>query len=75
MELEAAFYIFAIVFMSIVLILLVALTVAVLVIRSKILAIERQVEAKIERISTVVAKGRTVLRILSRTKNAVRSQR
>lgn len=55
--LETAFYIYSIVFMSIILIVLIALVAAVFMIRSKIISIERQIQEKIDQATGIAAKG------------------
>lgn len=55
-DLEMAFYIIGIVFMSLMLILLIALVIAVFVIRSKVIAIQRQIEHKIDTVTGIAAK-------------------
>lgn len=55
--LEQAFYIFAIVFMSLMLILVTALVVTVFVIRSKIMKIQRQIEDRIDSVTDLASKG------------------
>jgi hypothetical protein len=57
MDLETAFYIIGIVFMSVMLLLVITLLVAVLVIRSKITAINRHIEEKVEFVSNLFDKG------------------
>lgn len=55
--LETAFYIYSIVFMSIILIVLIALVVAVFVIRAKVISIERQIQEKIDQATDLAARG------------------
>jgi predicted Holliday junction resolvase-like endonuclease len=55
--LQEAFYIIGIVFMSLMLILVLVLITAVFVIRAKIVNIERQVQARIEEVTNIAAKG------------------
>jgi Na+-transporting methylmalonyl-CoA/oxaloacetate decarboxylase gamma subunit len=55
--LQEAFYIIAIVFMGVIFIILIALVVAVFVIRSKVVRIERAIEAKINTVTTIAERG------------------
>jgi Na+-transporting methylmalonyl-CoA/oxaloacetate decarboxylase gamma subunit len=55
--LQEAFYIIAIIFMGIMFILLIALVVAVFVIRSKINHIQRMVEDRINTVTTIAEKS------------------
>jgi hypothetical protein len=55
--LQEAFYIFAIVFMGIMFILIIALVAAVFVIRSKINHIQRMVEDRINLVTNIAEKG------------------
>ena len=52
MELETAFYIIGIIFMSLMLLLMLGLVIAVLVIRAKINAIHKQIDDKLHLIGT-----------------------
>ena len=55
--LEQAFYIMAIVFMSLMFIMLLAILAAVFVIRSKINRIHQQIEEKLDIVTTLAEKG------------------
>ena len=55
-DLETAFYIMGIVFMSIMLVLVIALVVAVFVIRSKIVKMQRQIEERIDAVTDIAGK-------------------
>lgn len=55
--LEEAFYIIAIVFMSVMFILVIAVTVAVFVIRAKINKIHHMIDAKLNTFTTLAEKG------------------
>lgn len=55
--LEEAFYIIAIVFMGIMFILIIALVVSVLVIRSKINKIHHQIESRINAVTNIAERG------------------
>lgn len=55
--LQEAFYIIAIVFMGVMFILLVALLVAVFVIRSKINKIQQQIESRINMVTGIAERG------------------
>jgi hypothetical protein len=57
MELQDAFYVIGIVFMSIMLVLILALVVAVFVIRSKIIQIHRHIEEKLHLVTSLAEKG------------------
>jgi hypothetical protein len=56
-DLEMAFYIIGIVFMSLMLILLIALVIAVFVIRAKVIAIQRQIEEKIDTVTSIASRS------------------
>jgi cell division protein FtsL len=56
MELETVFYVMGIIFMGLMLIIMVAITIAILVIRSKIIAIERSVSEKLHGVSDLAGK-------------------
>jgi len=56
-DLEQAFYIMSIIYMSIMLILVACLVVAVFVIRSKVNHIHQQIEEKINSVTTIAEKG------------------
>lgn len=60
-DLETAFYIIAIVFMSLALILTVVIAVALVVIRKKITAIHDRVEEKLHALSDIATKGTAVM--------------
>jgi hypothetical protein len=68
MELQTAFYIIGIVFMSLMLVLLIALVVAVFVIRAKIISIHDQIEDKL---NTVGAIATASSEIIGRVKKVV----
>jgi hypothetical protein len=55
--LQEAFYIISIVYMSIMLILILALVIAVFVIRSKVINIQRQIEARVDAVTNIAAKS------------------
>jgi predicted Holliday junction resolvase-like endonuclease len=55
--LQEAFYIIAIVFMGVMFVLVIALVVAVFVIRSKINHIQRTIESRINTVTTLAEKG------------------
>jgi hypothetical protein len=55
--LQEAFYIIAIVFMGLMFIMLLALVIAVFVIRSKVNKIQRQIEERINMVTNIAEKG------------------
>lgn len=55
--LETAFYIIAIIFMSLNFLIMIALVVSVLVIRSKVNKIHDQIESKIDALTSLAGKG------------------
>lgn len=57
MELQTTFYILGIIFMAVMLILLIALVIAVFVIRGKIVAIEKQIQDKIDQVANIADRG------------------
>lgn len=70
--LETAFYIIGIIFMSLMLILLIALVAAVFVIRAKINAIHAQIEEKVHLVSDIASKGGELVSRVKKVKNAVK---
>lgn len=69
MGLEEVFYLMAIIFMSIMFIVLIALVVAVFVIKHKVDLLQRQVEEKLHLITTIFHTGSE---IVERVKSAVK---
>lgn len=61
MELQTIFYIVGIIFMSLMLILFIALVAAVFVIRAKINAIHQQIEQKLSVVTGLASKGADVV--------------
>lgn len=61
MELQTAFYIIGIIFMSLMLILTIGIVAALLVVRSKINAIHRQIEDKLSIITNIANTGAEVV--------------
>ncbi len=66
MGLEQAFYIVGIIFMSLMLIILLALVLAVFVIRAKVIAIHNAIEEKLSFASDVMNTGSSVLKKLKK---------
>lgn len=62
MELETAFYIIGIIFMSVMLILVVALVVTVFVIRSKIVAIHDKIDEKLQFFTNLTTVGKKIMK-------------
>ncbi len=60
-DLETAFYIIAIIFMSLALILTIVIAVALIVIRKKITAIHDRVEEKLHTLTDIASKGTAVM--------------
>ena len=65
-DLQTAYYIIGIVFMSLMLLIGLILVVAVLVIRTKINAIHRNIEAKLDQVTEWADKGSAVLGVLKK---------
>jgi len=55
--LQEAFYIYAIVFMSIILLIAIVLLITMLVIRNKVNRILNSIEAKVERVASIAERG------------------
>lgn len=55
--LQEAFYIISIVFMGVMFVLIIALVIAVFVIRSKVNKIQRTIEDKVHTVTTIAEKG------------------
>lgn len=70
--LQEAFYIIGIVFMSIMLILVIALISAVFVIRAKVNAIHDQIEDKVRLVTDLASKGGELVSRVKKVKNAVK---
>lgn len=68
MELETVFYIIGIIFMGLMLIIMVSIAIAVLVIRAKIVAIERSISEKLHGMGDMASKVGELFRA---TKQAV----
>ncbi len=66
MGLEHAFYILGIVFMSLILIILLALVAAVFVIRAKVVAIHKSIDEKLSFASDVLNTGSSVVKKVKR---------
>jgi hypothetical protein len=62
MELQNAFYILAIVFMSLMLLIMIAIVIAIFVIKSKINAIHRRIEEKLAIINNIAHFGGDLMR-------------
>jgi hypothetical protein len=60
-DLQTAYYIIAIVFMSVIFLILLGVLAAVLVIRAKVNAIHARVEEKIEQVTGLAEKGSAVI--------------
>lgn len=60
-DLQTAYYIIAIVFMSVMFLILIGLFVSVLVIRAKVNAIHARIEEKIEQVAGLAEKGSAVI--------------
>lgn len=60
-DLQTAYYIYAIVFMSIILVMILALLVVALKIRSKVNEIHQRIDEKVAQISDIASKGSAVL--------------
>ena len=68
MELETVFYIIGIIFMGLMLVIMVAITIAILVIRAKIVAIERSISDKLHGVGDMASK---IGELFKATKQAV----
>lgn len=66
MDLQNAFYIIGIVFMSLMLIILLAIVAAVFVIRSKVVAMHKMIEDKLSLFSDSGAKGSAVIKTIKK---------
>lgn len=55
--LQEAYYIIAIVFMGVIFVILIALVIAVFVIRNKVVKIQRAIEDKVNTVTTIAEKG------------------
>ena len=65
-DLQTAYYIIAIVFMSVMFLLLIGLLVAVLVIRAKVNAIHARIEEKLGQVAGLAEKGSAVIGTLKK---------
>jgi hypothetical protein len=65
-DLQTAFYIMGIIFMSVMFLLLIGIFAAVLVIRAKVNAIHTRIEEKIEQVAGLAEKGGAVLGTLKK---------
>lgn len=72
-DLQTAYYIIAIIFMSVIFLILLGVLAAVLVIRAKVNAIHARVEEKIEQVTGFAEKGSAVLGSLKKVVNKKRS--
>ena len=71
-DLQTTFYIMAIVFMSVMFLVLLGILAAVLVIRAKINAIHARIEEKIEQVTTLAEKGSDVIGSLKKVAQKVK---
>ncbi|HET7320736.1 MAG TPA: hypothetical protein VFI84_04095 [Candidatus Saccharimonadales bacterium] len=65
-DLQTAYYIIAIVFMSVMFLILIGVLAAVLVIRAKVNAIHARIEEKIEQVTGLAEKGSAVIGTLKK---------
>ncbi len=75
MTLQDTFYILGIVFMSVMLILIIVLLAAVLVIRNKIVTIQRHIQEKFEGISQLASSGGRIVSKMSEAWSAKHKQK
>jgi hypothetical protein len=66
MDLQSTFYIIGIVFMSLMLILFLALVIAVFVIRAKVVAIHKLIDDKLSLVTDLGAKGAAVFKSIKK---------
>lgn len=71
-DLQTAFYIMAIVFMSVMFLILIGILAAVLVIRAKVNAIHARIEEKIEQVAGLAEKGSAVIGSLKKAAGKVK---
>jgi cell division protein FtsL len=55
--LETAFYIYSMVFYSIILVIVIAMVVAIFMIRAKVISIEKQIQSKVDQVTDIASKG------------------
>lgn len=65
-DLQTAYYIIAIIFMSVMFLILIGVLAAVLVIRAKVNAIHARIEEKIEQVTGLAEKGSAVIGTLKK---------
>ncbi|MBC7707778.1 hypothetical protein H7Y63_00980 [Polaromonas sp.] len=71
-DLQTAFYIIGIIFMSLALLLTIAIVVALLVIKKKVTALHNAVEAKLHTITNITDKGSAVVGAIKKASRAVK---
>ena len=71
-DLQTVFYVMAIVFMSVMFLILIGILAAVLVIRAKVNAIHARIEEKVEQITSFAEKGGAVIGSLKKAATKVK---